>query len=297
MTTLLFGGNGQLGQELLRVLAMQGRVVVATRSGKLVDGTACESADFEQPATLSALLERVRPDWVVNAAAYTAVDRAEDEPDVAWRINEAAPGVVARWCADAGVPLMHYSTDYVFDGRGHRPYREDDATSPIGVYGASKLAGENAIRAAGGRHLIFRTAWVYAPHSTNFLRTMLRVGVERDVLRVVDDQRGTPTPAALIAEASAQAMRHPGTLSGLWNLTARGHASWHEFAEAIFSEAVERGVLAKAPTVQAIPSADYPTRAKRPLYSVLDVGRIQADFGITLPAWQDGLAGVMSRLA
>lgn len=296
MTILVFGGNGQLGQELLRALAPQGRVVATTRSGVLTDGTPCERADFGCPETLAAVLGRVRPSWVLNAAGFTNVDRAEDEPDLARRINEIAPGVIARWCALAGIPLVHYSTDYVFDGNACRPYREDDATAPLGVYGLSKLAGENAVRDAGGRHMIFRTAWVYAPHSANFLRTMLRLGTDRDVLKVVADQFGTPTPASLIANATSKVMRHPGALSGLWHLTAQGQTSWHGFAKAIFAEAVERGVLAKAPKVEAIPTAGYPTKARRPAYSRLDVSKFQSDFEITLPSWQEGLAGVMAQV-
>lgn len=296
MTVLLFGGNGQLGQELQRALAPLGTLVATTRSGTLPDGSACETADFNQPESLAALLDRVRPEVVVNAAAYTAVDRAEDDRDAAWRANAEAPGVIARWCAAAGVPLVHYSTDYVFDGQGTRPYREDDATAPLGVYGASKLAGEEAIRAAGGRHLIFRTAWVYAAHSANFLRTMLRVGAERDVLRVVADQVGTPTPAALIADVTAQALQHAGGLSGTWHLTATGETSWHGFAEAIFTEAVSAGKLARAPKVEAITTADYPTPARRPAYSHLDVRKLESDFGIGLPNWQEGLKRVIAAL-
>lgn len=296
MTVLLFGGNGQLGQELRRALAPLGEVVATTRSGSLPDGSACEVADFNAPASLTALLDRVRPDVVVNAAAYTAVDRAEDDRDAAWRANAEAPGVIARWCAAAGVPMVHYSTDYVFDGQGTRPYREEDTTAPLGAYGGSKLDGEQAIRAAGGRHLIFRTAWVYAPHSANFLRTMLRVGAERDVLRVVADQVGTPTPAALIADVTAQALQHPGGLSGTWHLTANGETSWHGFAEAIFAEAVAAGKLARAPKVEAITTAEYPTPAKRPAYSGLDVSKLEADFGIALPSWQDGLKRVIAEL-
>lgn len=296
MTVLLFGGNGQLGRELQRALAPLGTIVATTRSGALPDGSACETADFNEPASLVALLDRVRPDVVVNAAAYTAVDRAEEERDAAWRANAEAPGVIARWCAAAGVPLVHYSTDYVFDGQGTRPYREDDGTAPLGVYGASKLAGEEDIRAAGGRHLIFRTAWVYAPHSANFLRTMLRVGADRDVLRVVADQIGTPTPAALIADVTAQALQHAGGLSGTWHLTAAGETSWHGFAEAIFAEAVSAGKLARAPKVEAITTADYPTPAKRPAYSHLDVSKLESDFGIALPSWQDGLKQVIAAL-
>lgn len=296
MTVLLFGGNGQLGQELQCALAPLGTLVATTRSGTLPDGSACETADFNEPESLAALLDRVRPEVVVNAAAYTAVDRAEDDRDAAWRANAEAPGVIARWCAAVGVPLVHYSTDYVFDGQGTRPYREDDATAPLGVYGASKLAGEEAIRAAGGRHLIFRTAWVYASHSANFLRTMLRVGAERDVLRVVADQVGTPTPAALIADVTAQALQHAGGLSGTWHLTATGETSWHGFAEAIFDEAVSTGKLARAPKVEAITTADYPTPARRPAYSHLDVRKLESDFGIGLPNWQEGLKRVIAAL-
>ena len=297
MNLLVFGGNGQVGQELLRVLAPLGEVIVTTRSGQLPDGTACEVADFDQPDSLPGLLDRMQPTVVVNAAAYTAVDRAEQEPEVAFRANAQAPGVIARWCAAHGVPMVHYSTDYVFDGQGNAPYHENEATAPLGVYGNSKRDGEDAVRAAGGRHLIFRTAWVYASHGGNFLRTMLRVGAERDVLRVVADQIGTPTPAALIADVTAQALQHSGGLSGTWHLTASGQTSWHGFAEAIFAEAVASGVLAKAPVVEAIPSSEYPTPAKRPAWSVLDNRKLQQDFGLLLPSWQDGLKRVMAEVA
>ena len=296
MTVLVFGGNGQVGQELLRALAPLGQVVATTRSGLLPDGTACETADFSQPEALPALLDRLQPTMVVNAAAYTAVDRAEQEREAAFAANAQAPGVIACWCAAHGVPLVHYSTDYVFDGQGSAPYREDEPTAPLGVYGTSKRDGEQAVRAAGGRHLIFRTAWVYASHGANFLRTMLRVGAERDQLRVVADQIGTPTPAALIADVTALALQHPGQLSGTWHLTAGGQTSWHGFAEAIFAEALASGVLSKAPVVEAITSAEYPTPAKRPAWSVLDNRQLQQDFGIALPSWQDGLRHVMSEL-
>lgn len=297
MTVLVFGGNGQVGQELLRALAPLGKVIATTRSGQLPDGSTCETADFGQPDSLPALLDRVQPSLVVNAAAYTAVDRAEQEVEAAFAANAQAPGVIARWCAAHGVPFVHYSTDYVFDGQGSAPYREDEPTAPLGVYGTSKRDGEDAVRAAGGRHLIFRTAWVYASHGANFLRTMLRVGAERDVLRVVADQIGTPTPAALIADVTAQALQHPGQLSGTWQLTASGQTSWHGFAEAIFAEALASGVLAKVPTVEAIPSSEYPTPAKRPAWSVLDNRKLQQDFGVVLPSWQDGLKRVMAELA
>lgn len=297
MTVLVFGGNGQVGQELLRALVPLGPVLATTRSGQLPDGSACEVADFGQPDSLPTLLDRLQPSVVVNAAAYTAVDRAEQDVQAAFAANAQAPGVIARWCAAHGVPFVHYSTDYVFDGQGSAPYREDEATAPLGVYGTSKRDGEEAVRGAGGRHLIFRTAWVYASHGANFLRTMLRVGAERDQLRVVADQIGTPTPAALIADVTAQALQHPGQLSGTWHLTASGQTSWHGFAEAIFAEALARGVLAKVPEVVAIPSSEYPTPAKRPAWSVLDNRRLQQDFDIVLPSWQDGLKRVMAEIA
>lgn len=297
MTILLFGGNGQVGQELLRALAPLGKVVATTRSGLLPDGSACEVADFNQPDSLVAMLDRVRPAIVVNAAAYTAVDKAEQDVEAAFRANAEAPGVIARWCAAAGVPFVHYSTDYVFDGEGTAPYHEDQPTAPLGVYGTSKRDGEDAVRAAGGRHLIFRTAWVYASHGANFLRTMLRVGAEREALRVVADQVGTPTPAALIADVTAKALQHTGGLSGTWHLTASGQTSWHGFAEAIFAEALARGVLTKVPSVEAIASSEYPTPAKRPSWSVLDNRKLQQDFGIALPAWQDGLKRVIGEIA
>jgi len=297
VSVLVFGGNGQVGQELLRALAPLGRVVATTRSGKLADGSDCEIADFNAPESLPALLGRLQPSAVVNAAAYTGVDRAEQEPEVAFRANAQAPAVIAQWCATHGVPMVHYSTDYVFKGDGAAPYGEDDTTEPLGVYGSSKRDGEDAVRAAGGRHLIFRTAWVYASHGGNFLRTMLRVGAERDELRVVADQVGTPTPAALIADVTAQVLQHPGQLSGTWHLTASGQTSWHGFAEAIFAEAVAAGVLTKAPRVQAITSDQYPTPAKRPAWSVLDNRKLQQDFGIVLPTWQAGLQRVMSEIA
>lgn len=297
MTVLVFGGNGQVGHELLRALAPLGPVVATTRSGQLHDGSTCELADFGQPDSLPALLDRLQPSVVVNAAAYTAVDRAEQDVEAAFAANAQAPGVIARWCAAHGVPLVHYSTDYVFDGQGRAPYREDEPTAPLGVYGTSKRDGEDAVRLAGGRHLIFRTAWVYASHGANFLRTMLRVGSEREQLRVVADQIGTPTSAALIADVTAQALQHPGHLSGTWHLTASGQTSWHGFAEAIFAEALATGVLAKVPAVEAIPSSEYPTPAKRPAWSVLDNRKLQQDFGIVLPAWQDGLKRVMAEIA
>lgn len=297
MKLLLFGGNGQIGSELRRSLGPLGEVVATTRRGTLEDGTACEQADFDAPASLPGLIERIAPDVVVNAAAHTAVDRAESEPDAVFRANAQAPKAIAEACARHGIRLVHYSTDYVFDGRGTRPYREDDPTAPASVYGASKLAGEDAIRASGAAHLILRTAWVYAAHGRNFLRTMLRLAGERDELRVVADQLGTPTPAALIADVTARVLAQPATHSGTWHLTATGATSWHGFAKAIMQGAHARGLIARIPRALPITTDDYPTPAARPAYSVLDCSALQRDFGIALPDWQDGLSRTLDELA
>ena len=293
MTVLLFGGNGQVGHELGRSLRALGDVVVTTRSGQLPEGARCEVADFDCPDSLAALVQRVAPAIVVNAAAYTAVDKAEDDVDAAFRTNAEAPGVLARACALRDIPFVHYSTDYVFDGQGSRPYREDDPTAPLGVYGASKLAGEDAIRAAGGRHLILRTAWVYGQHGHNFMKTMLRLGAERDELRVVADQVGTPTPAALIADVTAELLGLRDAPSGTFHLTPRGATSWHGFAEAIFKEALALGLISRAPKVIPIATSDYPTRARRPGYSRLDIGRLEQVLGRALPEWRTGLRQVL----
>ena len=293
MKLLLLGGNGQVGRELRRSLAPLGELVVATRDGKDAD----VAADFDAPASLAAVIAQVAPDVVVNAAAYTAVDKAEGDIEAAFRANAEAPAAIADACAASGALLVHYSTDYVFDGGASQPYREDDATAPLGVYGASKLAGEDAIRASGARHVILRTAWVYASHGRNFLLTMLRLANERDELRVVADQVGAPTSAAWIADATADLILHGVTEAGTWHLVASGETSWHGFAEAIFDEAVAGGLLARAPKVEAIATADYPTPARRPAYSRLDTSRFQRDFGIDLPDWRQGLHEVVTALA
>ena len=293
MTILLLGANGQVGHELRRSLAPLGSIVATTRSGELPDGGRCEIADFDRPDTLAELVQRIAPVAVVNAAAYTAVDKAEDEEAAAFRANAEAPGILAQACAERGIPFVHYSTDYVFDGQGSRPYREDDPTAPLGVYGASKLAGEDAIRAAGGRHLILRTAWVYGQHGHNFMKTMLRLGAERDELRVVADQVGTPTPAALIADVTTELLGLRDAPSGTFHLTPRGETSWHGFAEAILEEALARGLIPRAPKVIPVATSDYPTRARRPGYSRLDIGRLEQVLGRALPEWRTGLRQVL----
>ena len=296
MKILLLGANGQVGHELRRSLAPLGEVVATTRTGILRGAGTCAIADLGQPGTLPALIERVAPRLVVNAAAYTSVDKAEDDVESACRVNAEAPGVLARACAAHGIPFVHYSTDYVFDGKEFRPYREDDVTRPLGVYGASKLAGEHAVLAAGGTSLILRTAWVYGSHGHNFLRTMLRLGAERDELRVVADQQGTPTPAYLIADTTARllAMREP--VRGTLHLTASGGTTWHGFAEAIIAGAHARGLLARAPRVLPITTADFPTRARRPAYSRMDIAKLESVLGEPMPDWQAGLDHVLDEM-
>lgn len=296
MSILLFGGNGQVGTEIRKLFGDSPDLVVTTRSG-LIDGIECEAADFDRPQSLVSLLERVRPSLIINAAAYTAVDAAEQDSEAAWRANAEAPAQIAGWCAANDVPLVHYSTDYVFDGQGSVPYREDDATAPLGVYGQSKRAGEEAIINSGAAYLIFRTAWVYASHGKNFLRTMLRLGAEREKLGVVADQIGTPTPAALIAAVTLQVLQSGQLQSGIWHLVADGQTSWHGFAQEIFRQAMAAGLLEKTPEVAAISTSDYPTPAQRPAWSCLDNRRLKADFGLQLPSWEKGLEQVMSELA
>lgn len=293
MRLLLLGGNGQVGRELRRTLPALGELQVATRDGR----EAAHAADFTQPQAVAALVDALRPDVVVNAAAYTAVDRAEAEPALAFRVNAETPAAVAAACARHGACLLHYSTDYVFDGLASRPYREDDPTAPTGVYGASKLAGEQAIAASGAHHLILRTAWVYAAHGHNFVRTMLRLAGEREELRVVADQVGCPTSAAWIAQATAHVLQARPADSGTWHLACAGQTSWHGFASAIVAEAHALGLLARAPRVVAITSADYPTPASRPPWSVLDTGRLQRRFGLVPPDWRAALQPVLRALA
>ncbi len=295
MKVLLLGADGQVGHELRRALAPLGEVVATTRSGRWADASQGLALDLAQTESIAPLLRQVRPQAVVNAVAYTAVDRAESEREQAFAVNAAAPARLAEACAELGASLLHYSTDYVFDGGAQRPYREDDPTGPLSVYGQSKLAGEQAIAASGARHLILRTAWVYATRGHNFLRTMLRLGAEREELRVVADQRGAPTPAWLLADAAAAILRQGVAASGVRHLVADGQTSWHGFAEAIFAEALARGLIERAPRVVPIGTDDYPTPARRPAFSVLDTARIKAEYGLALPDWREALRLTLDR--
>lgn len=307
MKILLLGANGQLGRSFIEDggLAARGELVTACRDGKRFDGASIEVADLSKPEALAALLDRVQPDAIVNAAAYTAVDRAEQEETLATRVNAEAVGVLGHWAAVHGALVIHYSTDYVFDGAATTPYPVDAPTAPLGAYGRSKLAGEQSLRKSGAAYFIFRTAWVYAPHGANFLRTMLRVGAERDELRVVADQAGAPTSTAVIVAGTLAALdawrsadaTQRRALEGTHHLVASGHTSWHGFADAIFAGAHSRGLLARVPHVAAITTADYPTPAKRPAWSVLDNAEFAQRFGYDLPHWQNGLDDVLDALA
>ena len=305
MKLLLLGANGQVGHALRAPLARLGDVVAATRNGVLDDGVVGIPADLADPKSLSRALSDADADVVVAAAAYTAVDRAEDEVELADRVNHRAVAEIGAWAARRGALVVHYSTDYVFDGSASRPYREDDATAPLGVYGRTKLAGEDALRASGAHHLLLRTAWVHSARGHNFVRTMLRLAAERDVLRVVADQIGSPTPSHWIASATARTVAHWSQLDaadrrqacGTYHLAAGSRCSWHDFATAIFDTALQRGLIARAPRVEAIATIDYPTRARRPAWSVLDTTKLKLVFGVHLPPWEQGLREVLDELA
>ncbi|KAI5914012.1 dTDP-4-dehydrorhamnose reductase [Thauera sp. 2A1] len=294
MKILLLGSNGQVGWELQRSLAPLGEVVALGRAG---DGRL--SGDLSRPADLVATVRRLKPDVIVNAAAYTAVDKAESEPALAHTINADSVACLAAEAAALDAWLVHYSTDYVFDGSGDRPWREDDATAPMSVYGSTKLAGEEAIRTSGCRHLILRTSWVYAARGGNFARTMLRLAAERDRLTVIDDQVGAPTGAELIADVSAHALRsavrEPG-LSGTYHLAAAGETSWHGYARFVIDEARALGLALKVTDIAPIPTSDYPTPARRPLNSRLDTSRLRERFGLVLPDWRSGVRRMLREV-
>jgi dTDP-4-dehydrorhamnose reductase len=294
MKILLLGKNGQLGWELQRALAPLGELVALDRAGE--DGL---SGDLAKPAALADTVRALAPDVIVNAAAHTAVDRAESEPALARAINTEAVAALAAEAARLGAWLIHYSTDYVFDGSGTRPWREDDPTGPLSVYGATKLAGEEAIRASGCAHLIFRTSWVYAARGGNFAKTMLRLAAERERLTVIADQHGAPTGAELIADVSAHALRAARTnpaLAGTYHLAAAGETSWHGYAGFVIDEARRLGRTLQVREIAAILTADYPTPAARPLNSRLDTIRLRTAFDLVLPDWRLGVARMLREV-
>jgi dTDP-4-dehydrorhamnose reductase len=290
---LLLGANGQVGWELQRSLAPLGELIA-------LDRQSLGEADFARPESLAALVARVAPDVIVNAAAHTAVDKAESEPELARTLNATAPGVLARAAAARGALLVHYSTDYVFDGSGTQARNEDAATGPLSVYGHSKLAGEQAIRESGARHLILRTSWVYGARGQNFPKTMVRLAQERAALRVIDDQVGAPTGADLLADVTAHALRgvqaRPA-LAGTYHVVAGGETAWHGLAR--FAIDTARALRPDLPwqvsRIDPIPTTEYPTPARRPLNSRLDTTRLQTTFGLRLPPWEAGVRRMLTE--
>jgi dTDP-4-dehydrorhamnose reductase len=296
MKILLLGKNGQVGWELQRSLSLLGEVVACD-----FDSAGDFRADFSQPESLAALVARVAPEVIVNAAAHTAVDKAESEPDLARALNATAPGVLAREARRHGICLVHYSTDYVFDGSGSDARDEYAATGPLSVYGRTKLEGEELIRASGCHHAILRTSWVYAARGGNFARTMLRLAAERDELKVIADQVGAPTGADLLADVTAQLLPRlfdHVALSGTYHCVAGGETNWHGYATHVIEWARARGHAVKvaADRIHAIPTSAYPTPATRPLNSRLVTTKLQRSFGLVLPPWQRGVERMLSEV-
>ncbi|CAH1043971.1 dTDP-4-dehydrorhamnose reductase [Halomonas sp. TD01] len=288
MNILITGGNGQVGFELQRQFAPFGTILAPTR----------QELDLTNSEAVDAYLEKHQPDLVLNAAAYTAVDNAESEPEQARRLNAKLPAQLANYAAKRSIPLVHYSTDYVYPGSGETPWQEDSPTGPLSVYGETKLEGDQAVSESGASYLVFRTSWVYAARGNNFMKTMLRLGRERDTLNIVNDQIGAPTPARLIAQITALSFVAHGTRlsihipQGIYHLAPRGETNWHDFASEIFNQARElKEVLAITPEgVAGISTVEYPTPAQRPLNSRMALGKLESALGITMPPWQSQLA-------
>ena len=292
MKILLLGKGGQVGWELQRSLAPLGTLVALD-----FDSTDF-AADFSQPGAVAATVRALRPDVVVNAAAHTAVDKAESEPDLARTLNATAPGAVAQAATEVGALMVHYSTDYVFDGSGNKPWVETDATGPLSVYGRTKLEGEQRVAQHCARHLIFRTSWVYAARGGNFAKTMLRLAQERERLTVIDDQFGAPTGAELLADVTAHAIRatlHDPAKAGLYHLVAGGETTWHAYAKYVIEQAqqAQAAIKIKATEVLPVPTSAFPTPATRPHNSRLNTQKLQTTFGLTLPDWRSGVARML----
>ncbi|WP_066705806.1 dTDP-4-dehydrorhamnose reductase [Curvibacter delicatus] len=301
MKILLLGKSGQVGWELQRALSVLGEVVALDRHG--AEGLCGDLSDLQG---LAKTVRRVQPQVIANAAAYTAVDKAEGEPELARTLNAQAPDVLAREAQQLGAWLVHYSTDYVFDGSGDRPWRETDAPAPLSVYGQTKLEGERQIVSSGCRHLIFRTSWVYAVRGNNFAKTILRLACEREQLSVVNDQIGAPTGADLLADVTAHALRHvlPPVghnnlaQSGIYHLTASGEASWYDYARFVLENAIRaEGVFKLRPdNMVSVPSSTYSMPARRPHNSRLDTAKLRATFGLSLPDWRLGVSRMLAEL-
>ena len=297
MKILLLGKSGQVGWELQRSLAPLGELVALDRHSTDLCG------DLANLAGISATVRQMQPDVIVNAAAYTAVDKAESDAATAHAVNAEAPGVLAEAASAVGAWLVHYSTDYVFDGSGSKPWEESDPTGPLNVYGRTKLEGEQRIAARCAKHLILRTSWVYAARGGNFARTMLRLARERDRLSVIDDQFGAPTGADLLADLTAHMVRGAlsgaaGDLAGIYHAAAAGETSWHGYARFVVDCASKAGLDLKASpaTVDPVPTTAFPTPATRPHNSRLNTAKLQASFGLQLPAWQQGVARMLAEI-
>ena len=296
MNILLLGCNGQVGWELQRALAPLGSLTACD-----FDSPEPWRADFSRPESLRVLVDKVQPQIIVNAAAHTAVDKAESEPDLARVLNATAPGVLAEAARARGALLVHYSTDYVFDGSGQAARAEDAPTGPLSVYGQTKLEGEQAIAASGCAHLILRTSWVYAARGGNFARTMLRLAAERDALQVINDQVGAPTGADLLADVTAhaiRAVRERPELQGLYHCVAAGETSWYDYARFVieWARAQGRPIRVAPEAIGPIATSAYPTPARRPLNSRLDTRRLQTAFGLRLPHWQQGVERMLREI-
>ena len=297
MKILLLGKNGQVGWELQRSLASLGEVLALDRHSTAWCG------DLSQPERLAQTVLTFRPDFIVNAAAHTAVDKAESEAELARCLNVSAPAALAQAASQVGAWLVHYSTDYVFNGQGNTPWQETDATGPLSVYGQTKLEGEQAIVASGCKHLIFRTSWVYAARGGNFARTMLRLAGERERLTVIDDQHGAPTGADLIADVTAHAVRQlmqtqNASLAGIYHLVAGGETTWHGYASHVIAQArhIQPQLALKVTDIAPVPTSAFPTPAQRPLNSRLNTLKLQQAFGLVLPPWQQGVDRMLAEI-
>jgi dTDP-4-dehydrorhamnose reductase len=292
MKILLLGKNGQVGWELQRSLAPLGEVLALDRN------STSHCGDLSNLEGLAETVRVFRPQVVVNAAAYTAVDKAESDTSTAHLVNALAPEVLSRACAALDAMLVHYSTDYVFDGSGQTPWLETDATGPLNVYGHSKLAGEQGIAKQGAKHVIFRTSWVYGTEGGNFAKTMLRLAQERDKMAVINDQFGAPTGAALLADITAICLQQPQALSGIYHLAAAGETTWHAYAEYVLQTAkrLKPEMAYKVNEVAAVPTSEFPTPAQRPLNSRLNCSKLQNDLQCQLPDWQKGVDSMLSKI-
>jgi len=298
MKILLLGRDGQVGWELQRSLAPLGELIALGRDAGANPGGLC--GDLTQLDALAQTVRSVRPDVIVNAAAHTAVDKAESEPDLARTLNTLAPGVLADEAQALGAWLVHYSTDYVFNGTGDRPWKEDDATGPLSVYGQTKLDGERAVQRCQ-RHLIFRTSWVYAARGGNFAKTMLRLAQTRETLQVINDQLGAPTGAELLADVTAHAIRQAlqaPSMAGVYHLAASGCTSWYEYAKYVIAlmDTAQPAIKKVATEIKPVPTSAFPTPARRPHNSRLDTTKLQTTFGLVLPAWQTGVTRMLNEI-